>query len=250
MLRHCSWQVCVLAGLVVGSVGCGSSGTAEPSHTSLDVKLRCGKEARPQFHARSRSTCRRPIPAMGLIEILCTIGMVTDIVRQVAGERAVVTGMMKEGVDPHLYQATRDDVRRLKEADVVFYCGLNLEAPMISLFRRQAEEGKPVFAVTDGISRDYLHSPPEFEGHYDPHVWGDVEAWSLCVEHIARALSAYDPAGGRNLRRERQKAYREELKELADYAERDHRKHSRRKNAYCSPPMMPSVISPAPTRFP
>jgi manganese/zinc/iron transport system substrate-binding protein len=47
--------------------------------------------------------------------------MVTDIVRQVAGDRANVTGLMNEGVDPHLYQPTRDDAITLRDADVVFY---------------------------------------------------------------------------------------------------------------------------------
>jgi manganese/zinc/iron transport system substrate-binding protein len=32
-----------------------------------------------------------------------TVAMVTDITRQVAGDKAVVTGIIGEGVDPHLY---------------------------------------------------------------------------------------------------------------------------------------------------
>ena len=211
---------CFLVFLVAVAVGCSSSDSEKPpSHTSMDVSLRCGKEARP----KARGPKEVPIELSETYsgespyQIVCTIGMVTDIARQVAGDRASVTGLMKEGVDPHLYQATRDDVRRLQGADVVFYSGLNLEAPMLSLFNRQAQDGKPVFAVTDGISRNYLHSPPEFEGHYDPHVWGDALAWSLCVDHVARALSAYDPDGAETYAANA-KAYREELKTVHDYA--------------------------------
>jgi manganese/zinc/iron transport system substrate-binding protein len=126
---------------------------------------------------------------------------------------------MKEGVDPHLYQPTRDDVDQLMSADVVFYSGLNLETSrMQQVFTQQAEAGKPVFAVTDGISRGYLHSPPEFEGHYDPHVWGDIAAWSLCVDYIARALSAYDPAGAEQYA-QNATAYRAQLSEMEKYAQ-------------------------------
>ena len=32
--------------------------------------------------------------------VTTTVGMITDIVRQVAGDKAAVQGMMKEGVDP------------------------------------------------------------------------------------------------------------------------------------------------------
>jgi manganese/zinc/iron transport system substrate-binding protein len=59
--------------------------------------------------------------------------------------------------------------------------------------------------------------PPEFEGHYDPHVWGDIAAWSLCVEHIARALSAYDPEGAESYAANA-KAYRQKLEKLAESA--------------------------------
>src|SRR5688572_23320158 len=44
-----------------------------------------------------------------------TVGMVTDIVRQVAGDKATVTGLIGEGIDPHLYNPTRNDVAALME---------------------------------------------------------------------------------------------------------------------------------------
>ncbi len=125
---------------------------------------------------------------------------------------------MREGVDPHLYQPTRDDVQKLQAADVIFYSGLHLETSrMQAVFVQQAKAGKPVFAVTDGISRGYLHSPPEFAGRPDPHVWGDIEAWSLCVDYISRALSVYDPQNAESYRKNA-KDYQSQLAELAEYA--------------------------------
>ena len=59
--------------------------------------------------------------------VTTTIGMITDIVSQVAGNRVKVQGIMKEGIDPHLYRPTRNDVVKLMKADVVFYNGLMLE---------------------------------------------------------------------------------------------------------------------------
>ncbi len=38
------------------------------------------------------------------INIVSTIGMITDIVRNVGGERVLVRGLMGPGVDPHLYK--------------------------------------------------------------------------------------------------------------------------------------------------
>lgn len=216
------WQfLSVLGSVILGLVGCGggTSATVNP-HSSLELTLRCGEEARPTARNPKEVPIELSQTRTGKepFQIVTTIGMVTDIVRQVAGDRANVTGLMNEGVDPHLYQPTRDDVIKLENADVIFYSGLHLEASaMQSVFSAQAGAGKPVFAVTDNISRGYLHSPPEFEGHYDPHVWGDIAAWSLCVDHIARALSAYDPAG-EEIYASNAKGYRQDLEELAEYA--------------------------------
>src|SRR5688572_5390142 len=83
------------------------------------------------------------------LRVVATTGMIADIVRQVAGDRAEVAALMGEGVDPHLYRATRSDVARMLEADIVFYNGLLLEGKMTDALVRVARGGKPVFAVTE-----------------------------------------------------------------------------------------------------
>ena len=40
----------------------------------------------------------------GKLRVVTTIGMITDIVKNVGGERVEVTGLMGPGVDPHLYK--------------------------------------------------------------------------------------------------------------------------------------------------
>lgn len=126
--------------------------------------------------------------------IVTTCGMVTDIVRVVIGDvdEQNVIGLMGEGVDPHLYKPTSSDVRQLLKARIVVYSGLMLEGRMSDQLEKLAESGKHVFAVTDGIDPQYLREPPEFEGHFDPHVWMDVSAWSRGVAHVAVALGKVD----------------------------------------------------------
>jgi manganese/zinc/iron transport system substrate-binding protein len=46
------------------------------------------------------------------LDVVATTGMIADVVRNVAGARAEVTQLMGQGVDPHLYKATRSDVHR------------------------------------------------------------------------------------------------------------------------------------------
>ncbi|XOV76090.1 MAG: metal ABC transporter solute-binding protein, Zn/Mn family [Phycisphaerales bacterium] len=62
--------------------------------------------------------------------LVATIGMLEDVVREVAGDRAEVLGMMGPGVDPHLYQPTRTDVGQMIDADAIFLNGLMLEGQL------------------------------------------------------------------------------------------------------------------------
>lgn len=149
--------------------------------------------------------------------IVTTAGMVTDIVKNVAGDRADVVGIMGTGVDPHLYQPTASDNNKLIEADVIFYSGLLLEAGLTTVLERANEAGKPVYAVTENIDSSYLRHPDEFEGHPDPHVWNDVSAWSECVGVVAEKLAEFDAENAAHYRQNAE-SYRAELAELHSYA--------------------------------
>jgi manganese/zinc/iron transport system substrate-binding protein len=149
------------------------------------------------------------------IQVVTTIGMITDIVKNVGGERVRVIGLMGPGVDPHLYKASEGDVTRLAEADVVFYGGLHLEAKMAEVFERMQGRVTTV-AVTDKIDRALLLAPPEFEGAYDPHVWFDVRFWMQAVESVRDTLAQIDPANASRYE-SNTRAYLAELQALHEY---------------------------------
>lgn len=156
-------------------------------------------------------------PAAYPYKIATTVGMITDIARQVAGDKAVVTGIIGEGIDPHLYKPTRGDVALLLDADVVFYNGLLLEGKMADALVKVARGGRPVFAVTESIDPEYLLAPSEFQGHYDPHVWMDPAAWMKGVEVIAESLAAFDPPNA-DYYAANAKAYVAEIEKLNAYS--------------------------------
>lgn len=120
--------------------------------------------------------------------------MVTDIVRQVAGEHAEVTGLLNEGTDPHVYVPTANDTSRALQADIVFYCGLHLEGRMVADFEAAHQKGRKFFAVAEGIPHDKLRSSEAVAGIHDPHVWGDIQMWMECVREVAKQLKTHDPS--------------------------------------------------------
>jgi manganese/zinc/iron transport system substrate-binding protein len=151
--------------------------------------------------------------------IVATVGMIEDVTRHIAGDRAEVIGLMGAGVDPHLYKPTRSDIGRIMSADVIFYNGLLLEGKMADALIRAATSGKKVYAVTELLDEQYLLEPEEFEGLYDPHVWMDPAAWSRTIDVIRDKLIEFDADGKENYLRNAD-AYREQLAELDAYAER------------------------------
>lgn len=149
--------------------------------------------------------------------VIATTGMIADIARQVAGGHARVDAIMGEGVDPHLYKPTRSDIDRIMRADLVLYNGLLLEGKMTDAFVRAASSGRKVVAVTERLDESYLLSPEQFQGHHDPHVWMDPQAWSGAVQVVRDQLAALDPAHQREYAANAE-AYRSRLEELDAYA--------------------------------
>lgn len=128
------------------------------------------------------------------LNIVCTVSMVTDIVRQVAGEHGQVTGLLNEGVDPHVYVPTTSDTGRAMQADAVFYCGLHLEGKMVEGYEAQRKKGKSYFAVSDGIPHNKIITSELVSTAHDPHVWGDIQLWMACVREVEKRLSEIDSA--------------------------------------------------------
>jgi manganese/zinc/iron transport system substrate-binding protein len=126
-------------------------------------------------------------------KVTTTVGMITDIVRHVAGDKAEVTGIMREGVDPHLYKPTVSDIAKLQSADVVFYNGLMLEGKMGDVLVKVAKKTGQVHAVTELLDDERFVMEDQLQ-HFDPHVWMDVQGWMLAVQAVAKALGEYDPA--------------------------------------------------------
>src|SRR5688500_8649975 len=160
-----------------------------------------------------------PSAAAEPLDVVATTGMVADVARNLAGAHAEVTQLMGEGVDPHLYKATRSDVTRMLRADLVLYNGLLLEGKLTDALVRVAGSGRPVRAVTELVDESFLLEPPEFQGLFDPHLWMDPSAWASTIDVVRDALIELDPDHAQDYRANAE-AYRAALEQLDAYAMR------------------------------
>ena len=158
-----------------------------------------------------------PCQRNGNLRVVTTTTMITDLVNILGKDVLKVDGLMGPGVDPHLYQPTERDVKKLQEANVVFYNGLHLEGKMSDLFREMSSQNIPTFAVTDAISTSKLLAAEESNGKaFDPHIWSDVQLWKEVVEFVKDKLVALDPSNG-EIYTKNANSYLEELNTLQEY---------------------------------
>lgn len=151
----------------------------------------------------------------GKLHILTTTGQVGDMARNVGGDLVTVQSMMGAGTDPHLYVASISDVDKLRNADIVFYSGLFLEAQLNDILE-QLGERQTVVPISRDMDRSQLRPSPAYADEFDPHIWFDVPLWSEGIATVRDTLIAADPSNAETYTANAE-AYAAELRDLDAY---------------------------------
>jgi len=120
------------------------------------------------------------------LRVVATTGHIGDALTQIAPGLDVFV-LVGPGLDPHTYEASTRDIQRLRDADMVFWNALDLEAQMARQIRSL---GARQVALGEGVP-EHLLLP--FEGGVDPHIWNSTEIWTLVVDAIAETMATMVP---------------------------------------------------------
>lgn len=133
----------------------------------------------------------------GLMSIVTTVSPITNIVHNIAGDKARIHGIVPEGVNSHTFEPSPSDARQLASADVVFTNGLGLEEPTRELADSNVRKGVEVVLLADAtISRnDYIFdfSFPKAGGDPNPHLWTHPLYALRFAEIVTEALKKLAP---------------------------------------------------------
>lgn len=129
----------------------------------------------------------------GRLKVVTTTGMIYDAVINIAGDSVEAQALMGPGVDPHLYKATQGDLKKLQQANLIFYNGLHLEGKMGEIFKKLGRI-KSVKAVTEHIEDTLFRASELYPGTFDPHIWFDVSLWKEAVRNVHKQLVLSDEA--------------------------------------------------------
>jgi len=125
-----------------------------------------------------------------VIHIVTTIAQIAEPISVIGGEHVSVQSLMGPGVDPHLYNATQGDIRKLDGSDLVLYSGLHLEGNMTEVFE-QIGKTRPVTGIAEAIPKDQLLH--DENGAVDPHVWFDIDLWKQALSSAVEELKKLAP---------------------------------------------------------
>lgn len=129
----------------------------------------------------------------GKLQIVTTTTMITDMVKNIGGDKVEVQGLMGSGVDPHLYKASEGDVSKLFNADVIIYSGLHLEGKLEDIFEKMRKQQKKTVAVSDAVDKSGLIGSEYFASSYDPHIWFHIGYWKQATQFVVDELKKLDP---------------------------------------------------------
>ena len=114
----------------------------------------------------------------------------TDLARNIGGSHVSVEGIIKTGVDPHEFDPTPDDVRRVAKADLVLFTGKGIEGYLPKL--EEATGGSSKF-VNVGRQIPSLTMNEGGEKIEDPHWWHSVANMKRATRIVADTFEKADP---------------------------------------------------------
>ncbi|MEZ0180400.1 metal ABC transporter solute-binding protein, Zn/Mn family ['Camptotheca acuminata' phytoplasma] len=172
------------------------------------------------------------------IKIVTTTTMLKDLVKHLLGDvdkdepssgeyqkigDIQFESLMGVGVDPHNYRIVLSDRKKIKEADLVIFSGLHLEAKMPESLEKLSKKNflkAEYILIHDKVVRK------NDEGAEDPHFWFDVELWKKVAKYFSEHLHEKLPSEGEPQKEENKKTiqknyniYSKKLVELNEYIE-------------------------------
>lgn len=152
-------------------------------------------------------------PKKEKLQVVTTTTMITDLVKNIGGDKLDVKGLMGAGVDPHLYKASEGDVGKLFNADIIIYNGLHLEGKLEEIFEKMRHQNKKTIAVSEALDKSTLIGSEYFASNYDPHIWFDISNWEGITKYLIKKLSELDSKNA-SIYQENGNAYLKKLKVL------------------------------------
>ncbi|MGW8065408.1 zinc ABC transporter substrate-binding protein AztC [Streptomyces ziwulingensis] len=112
--------------------------------------------------------------------VVVTTNILGDITREIVGDEADVSVLMKPNADPHSFGLSAVQAAELENADLVVHNGLGLEENVLRHVEAARASGVATFAAGEAADPLTFHAgeeggPDDEAGEPDPHFWTDPD---------------------------------------------------------------------------
>ncbi|MCX5535408.1 zinc ABC transporter substrate-binding protein AztC [Streptomyces sp. NBC_00006] len=124
--------------------------------------------------------------------IVVTTNILGDVTRQIAGDQAEVTVLMKPNADPHSFGLSARQAADLERADLVVHNGLGLEENVLRHVDAARDSGVATFEVGKAVDPLTFHTGDDAgNGQADPHFWTDPDRMRKAADLIADQITEH-----------------------------------------------------------
>lgn len=131
--------------------------------------------------------------AEGSLKIVCTDFPCYDLARQVSGDGAEVTMLLKPGVEAHSFEPTPADILAIGEADLFVYIGGESDAWADSLLEGFDAGAPAVLRMMDCVDGLIEEADADHGLEYDEHIWTSPKNAARMALAVGETLSGIDP---------------------------------------------------------
>lgn len=133
--------------------------------------------------------------------VVVTTNILGDITREIVGDEADVSVLMKPNADPHSFGLSAVQAAELENADLVVHNGLGLEENVQRHVEAARESGVATFAAGEAADPLTFHTgqeggPENEAGEPDPHFWTDPDrvrkAAGLIADQVTEHVNGVD----------------------------------------------------------
>lgn len=107
-----------------------------------------------------------PQENQGKLQVVTTVYPVYDVVKKVAGDRADVTLLVPPGAEPHDWEPTASDLKKIGQAKVFFYNGAGLE-PTDQILKKEITRDAMVVELSQGLDLLKLQDDDDHDHDHD-----------------------------------------------------------------------------------
>ncbi|GAA2423612.1 zinc ABC transporter substrate-binding protein AztC [Streptomyces coeruleofuscus] len=157
--------------------------------------------------------------------MVVTTNILGDVTREIVGDEADVTVLMKPNADPHSFGLSAVQAAELERADLVVFNGLGLEENVLRHVESARESGVATFEAGKEVDPLTFQAqddggPEDEAGQPDPHFWTDPDRVRKAVGLIADQVVEHVDGVDENAIRDNAERYDGRLADLTTSMEK------------------------------